>query len=107
MRHCQRDFKRVSPQEYETWRELYLRLHDEREERLRKLTQNISSAHANKPKGIYTYLLHGFYLRKWCSCALILLCTHGYGPLEVFRATKIFFDVQPYVTKKLHILFTE
>ncbi|XP_060798931.1 elongin-A isoform X2 [Neoarius graeffei] len=51
MRHCQRDFKRESRQEYESWRELYLRLHDEREERLRKLTQNISSAHASKPKG--------------------------------------------------------
>ncbi|KAI5091723.1 elongin-A, partial [Silurus meridionalis] len=51
MRHCQRDFKCESPQEYESWRELYLRLHEEREERLRKLTQNISSAHANKPKG--------------------------------------------------------
>ncbi|XP_034456745.1 elongin-A isoform X3 [Hippoglossus hippoglossus] len=51
MRHCQRDFKRASPQEYESWRELYLRLHDEREERLRMLTQNITSAHANKPKG--------------------------------------------------------
>ncbi|KAM9384015.1 elongin-A [Pholidichthys leucotaenia] len=51
MRHCQRDFKRESPQEYESWRELYLRLHEEREERLRLLTHNISSAHANKPKG--------------------------------------------------------
>nr|XP_033493463.1 elongin-A isoform X2 [Epinephelus lanceolatus] len=51
MRHCQRDFKRETPQEYESWREMYLRLHDEREERLRLLTQNISSAHANKPKG--------------------------------------------------------
>lgn len=51
MRHCQRDFKREQPQEYESWRELYLRLHDEREERLRMLTQNITSAHANKPKG--------------------------------------------------------
>lgn len=51
MRHCQRDFKRESPQEYESWRELYLRLHDAREERLRKLTQNITTAHANKPKG--------------------------------------------------------
>ncbi|KAM9737686.1 elongin-A [Menidia menidia] len=51
MRHCQRDFKRESPQEYESWREMYLRLHDEREERLRLLTQNITSAHANKPKG--------------------------------------------------------
>ncbi|XP_023687748.2 elongin-A [Paramormyrops kingsleyae] len=51
MRHCQRDFKHGSPQEYESWREMYLRLHDEREERLRMLTQNISSAHANRPKG--------------------------------------------------------
>lgn len=51
MRHCQRDFKRQAPQEYESWREMYLRLHDEREERLKLLTQNISSAHANKPKG--------------------------------------------------------
>ncbi|KAL0962439.1 hypothetical protein UPYG_G00340030 [Umbra pygmaea] len=50
-RHCQRDFKRESRQEYESWREMYLRKHDEREERLRMLTQNISSAHANKPKG--------------------------------------------------------
>ncbi|KAJ7999999.1 hypothetical protein DPEC_G00200260 [Dallia pectoralis] len=50
-RHCLRDFKRETPQEYETWREMYLRKHDEREERLRMLTQNISSAHANKPKG--------------------------------------------------------
>ncbi|XP_008329247.1 elongin-A isoform X2 [Cynoglossus semilaevis] len=50
-RHCQRDFKSETPQEYESWREMYLRLHEEREERLRMLTQNISSAHANKPKG--------------------------------------------------------
>lgn len=53
-RHCQRDFKRETPQEYESWREMYLRKHDEREERLRKLTQNISSAHANKPKGSFS-----------------------------------------------------
>ncbi|XP_028316666.1 elongin-A [Gouania willdenowi] len=49
-RHCQHDFKRESRKEYESWRELYLRLHDEREARLRLLTQNITSAHANKPK---------------------------------------------------------
>lgn len=55
MRHCQRDFKGQTPQEYESWRELYLRLHDEREERLRLLTQNISSAHANKPKGSISF----------------------------------------------------
>lgn len=76
MRHCQRDFKRESPQEYESWRELYLRLHDEREERLRKLTQNISSAHANKPKGIQTYFLHVIADENGESCALILLYTH-------------------------------
>ncbi|KAK6323649.1 hypothetical protein J4Q44_G00059880 [Coregonus suidteri] len=29
-RHCQRDFKRETPQEYESWREMYLRRHDER-----------------------------------------------------------------------------
>ncbi|KAL4629442.1 transcription elongation factor B polypeptide 3 isoform X2 [Arapaima gigas] len=51
MRHCRRDFKHESPQEYESWREMYLRLHEEREERLRLLTQNISSAHAQRPKG--------------------------------------------------------
>lgn len=59
MRHCQRDFKRETPQEYESWRELYLRLHDEREERLRLLTQNISSAHANKPKGSKDFIQLG------------------------------------------------
>ncbi|KAM8841563.1 elongin-A [Spinachia spinachia] len=51
MRHCKRDFKRESPQEYESWREMYLRLHDERKERLKMLTQNIHSSQANKPKG--------------------------------------------------------
>ncbi|XP_075709182.1 elongin-A [Rhinoderma darwinii] len=48
--HCQRDFKKESPDEYETWRELYLRLHEAREHRLVMLTQNIRSSHANKPK---------------------------------------------------------
>ncbi|KAM5182374.1 elongin-A [Mantella aurantiaca] len=48
--HCQRDFKKETPGEYESWRELYLRLHDARERRLQTLTENIRSAHANKPK---------------------------------------------------------
>lgn len=60
-KHCKRDFKHEAPQEYESWRELYLRLHEEREERLRKLTMNISSAHANKPKGTH---MQTYYL-KW------------------------------------------
>ncbi|XP_069827503.1 elongin-A [Dendropsophus ebraccatus] len=48
--HCQRDFRNESPEEYESWRELYLRLHEAREHRLVMLTQNIRSSHANKPK---------------------------------------------------------
>ncbi|XP_048206454.1 elongin-A [Perognathus longimembris pacificus] len=49
--HCHRDFKEERPEEYESWREMYLRLQDAREQRLRLLTKNIRSAHANKPKG--------------------------------------------------------
>ncbi|XP_058051729.1 elongin-A [Ahaetulla prasina] len=48
--HCQRDFKKEKPDEFESWREMYLRLHDAREQRLLMLTENIRSAHANKPK---------------------------------------------------------
>ncbi|XP_053310591.1 elongin-A [Spea bombifrons] len=51
MNHCKRDFKKEKPEEFETWREMFLRLHEAREQRLLKLTQNIRSAHANKPKG--------------------------------------------------------
>ncbi|XP_069742083.1 elongin A, like isoform X1 [Narcine bancroftii] len=51
MKHCKKDFKTEQPQEYESWRELYLRLYNERERKLKILTQSISSAHANKPKG--------------------------------------------------------
>lgn len=49
--HCHRDFKEERPEEYESWREMYLRLQEAREQRLRLLTKNIQSAHANKPKG--------------------------------------------------------
>ncbi|XP_072134373.1 elongin A, like isoform X1 [Mobula birostris] len=51
MKHCKKDFKNEQPHEYESWRELYLRLYNEREHKLKILTQSISSAHANKPKG--------------------------------------------------------
>ncbi|GCC35884.1 hypothetical protein chiPu_0014373 [Chiloscyllium punctatum] len=51
MKHSKKDFKNEEPQEFESWRELYLRLYDEREQKLKILTQSISSAHANKPKG--------------------------------------------------------
>ncbi|NXX75950.1 ELOA1 protein, partial [Urocolius indicus] len=49
--HCVRDFKNEKPEEFESWREMYLRLHDAREQRLLMLARNIGSAHANKPKG--------------------------------------------------------
>ncbi|XP_037684136.1 elongin-A [Choloepus didactylus] len=49
--HCHRDFKEERPEEYESWREMYLRLQEAREQRLRVLTKNIRHAHANKPKG--------------------------------------------------------
>ncbi|XP_013415015.1 elongin-A3 isoform X1 [Lingula anatina] len=42
--HSIRDFKTAKPEEMETWRELYLRLHDEREEKLKKITANISKS---------------------------------------------------------------
>uniref|UniRef100_UPI00398F6AB6 elongin A, like n=1 Tax=Pristiophorus japonicus TaxID=55135 RepID=UPI00398F6AB6 len=50
MKHCKKDFKSEEPHEYESWRVLYLRLYDEREQKLKILTQSISTAHANKPK---------------------------------------------------------
>ncbi|XP_032040383.1 elongin-A-like [Aythya fuligula] len=50
-KHCQRDFKNERLLEYESWREMYLRLYNEREERLKTLTKNILSAQAKKPKG--------------------------------------------------------
>lgn len=51
-KHCERDFKGYPLLEYESWREMYLRLFNEREEKLRKITKNISSAHSGKPKGL-------------------------------------------------------
>ncbi|XP_059686637.1 elongin-A-like [Gavia stellata] len=49
--HCLRDFKNEKPEAFESWREMYLRLHNAREQRLLTLVHNISSAQANKPKG--------------------------------------------------------
>ncbi|XP_010021760.1 PREDICTED: transcription elongation factor B polypeptide 3-like, partial [Nestor notabilis] len=50
-KHCQRDFKNESLLEYESWREMYLRLSNQREEKLKTLTKNILSAQSEKPKG--------------------------------------------------------
>ncbi|XP_044538641.1 elongin-A-like [Gracilinanus agilis] len=54
--HCNRDFKWEQPREFESWRELYLRLQEAREQRLLLLTENIRSSHANKPKGRQTMM---------------------------------------------------
>ncbi|NXT67858.1 ELOA1 protein, partial [Chaetops frenatus] len=50
-KHCQRDFKNESLLECESWREMYLRLFNQREEKLKILTKNILSAQSEKPKG--------------------------------------------------------
>ncbi|CAL1301029.1 unnamed protein product [Larinioides sclopetarius] len=42
--HCKRDFRSVKLQENETWRELYLRAHEERERKLKNITANISAS---------------------------------------------------------------
>lgn len=49
--HCHQNFRKERPQEHESWREMYMRLQDAQEQRLRALTVNIQTAHANKPKG--------------------------------------------------------
>ncbi|XP_056665781.1 elongin-A-like [Monodelphis domestica] len=54
--HCNRDFRWEQPREFESWRELYLRLQEAREQRLLFLTENIRSSHANKPKGRQTMM---------------------------------------------------
>ncbi|XP_058507377.1 elongin A, like isoform X1 [Solea solea] len=50
-KHCQREFKDSQLQEYESWKEMYIRLSEERERKLQRLTKSIVSAHSNKPKG--------------------------------------------------------
>ncbi|KAM9297921.1 elongin-A-like [Morus bassanus] len=50
-KHCQREFKNESLLEYESWREMYLRQFNQREEKLKMLTKNILSAQSEKPKG--------------------------------------------------------
>ncbi|XP_036595722.1 elongin-A-like [Trichosurus vulpecula] len=49
--HCSRDFRREQPEEFECWREMYLRLRDAQEQRLRHLTRSIQLAHAKRPQG--------------------------------------------------------
>ncbi|XP_014815354.1 PREDICTED: transcription elongation factor B polypeptide 3-like isoform X2 [Calidris pugnax] len=55
---CLREFKNEEPRGAESWREMYLRLHEAREQRLLQLAQKISSAQANKDRASKTVLLH-------------------------------------------------
>ncbi|ELW69338.1 Transcription elongation factor B polypeptide 3 [Tupaia chinensis] len=55
--HCHRDFKDEKPEENESWRELYLRLQDAREQRLRVLTMSIQSAQASRSKDRQTKMI--------------------------------------------------
>ncbi|XP_067277693.1 elongin A, like [Pseudorasbora parva] len=50
-KHCQKDFRNARLMEYESWREMYLRMSEERERKLKQLTKSIVSAHSGKPKG--------------------------------------------------------
>ncbi|XP_030628106.1 elongin A, like [Chanos chanos] len=50
-KHCKRDFRNGQLQEYESWREMHVRLSEERERKLRRLTKSIVSAQSGKPKG--------------------------------------------------------
>ncbi|MGH0161329.1 UNVERIFIED_CONTAM: hypothetical protein FKN15_047549 [Acipenser sinensis] len=50
IKHCQKELKHERPQEYEAWREMYLRLFEERENRFKLLSKSIASAHSGKPK---------------------------------------------------------
>ena len=52
-RHCQRDFRSAHLLEYESWREMFFRLSEERERKLAKLTKSIVSAHSQRPKGTW------------------------------------------------------
>ncbi|XP_053142363.1 elongin-A-like [Hemicordylus capensis] len=60
-KHCQRDFRNEQLLEYESWREMYLRLFSQREEKLKSLTKSILSAQSEKPKGrqVKMAFIHG------------------------------------------------
>lgn len=59
--HAEKDFRKYLPQEMETWRELYLRKKDEREEKLKNITANIKTSFAKKDPGRLTKMafVHG------------------------------------------------
>ncbi|XP_061482230.1 elongin-A-like isoform X2 [Rhineura floridana] len=60
-RHCQKDFRNEQLLEYESWRQMYLRVSNQWEEKLKSLTKSILSAQSEKPKGrqVKIALAHG------------------------------------------------
>ncbi|KAM8851495.1 elongin A, like [Synchiropus picturatus] len=50
-KHCQRDFKDSKLLEYESWKEMYVRLSEEREKKFQRLKKSIASAHSSRPQG--------------------------------------------------------
>ncbi|XP_029926320.1 elongin A, like [Myripristis murdjan] len=50
-KHCQRDFRDSKLLEYESWKEMYIRLSEEREKKLQRLTKSITSAQSRRPQG--------------------------------------------------------
>uniref|UniRef100_UPI003AAC8E27 elongin A, like n=1 Tax=Centroberyx gerrardi TaxID=166262 RepID=UPI003AAC8E27 len=50
-KHCQREFRDSKLEEYESWKEMYTRLSEERERKFKRLTKSIVSAQSKRPKG--------------------------------------------------------
>ncbi|KAM6432697.1 elongin-A-like [Rhynochetos jubatus] len=87
-KHCQRDFKRERRLEYESWREMYLRLFNQREEKLKVLTKNILSAQSEKPKGRQVKLTYVTCAAKPPKNIRQQQKIHGTaGPVTQFRPT--------------------
>lgn len=63
-KHCKREFKDARLLEYESWKEMYVRLSEEREMKLQRLTKSIVSAHSNKPKGTLFIFVFSFWFKN-------------------------------------------
>ncbi|KAG7262498.1 hypothetical protein CRUP_035424 [Coryphaenoides rupestris] len=50
-KHCERDFRGATLLEYESWKEMHIRLSEERENKFKRLAKTIVSAHSKKPQG--------------------------------------------------------
>nr|XP_023684869.1 elongin-A-like isoform X6 [Paramormyrops kingsleyae] len=95
-RHCQREFRNEKLEEYESWREMYLRLSEERERKLKRLTKSIVSAHSGKPKGRQVKLAYIHSVAKPPRNVRIQQEIHGTaGPLPLPHATDKLSSIRP------------